>query len=96
LTFDQSGVYELLDTDGKPMCDEVAEFARVEQSMAQMRIEPAQQAQVRPKACARCACVYRGGPALSPRAEGVGDPGGDPAHGQHAGEPRSPPPAPAV
>ena len=49
LTFDQSGVYELLDTDGKPMCDEVAEFARVEQSMAQMRIEPAQQAQVGPR-----------------------------------------------
>mmetsp|Transcript_8728 Transcript_8728/g.20024 ORF Transcript_8728/g.20024 Transcript_8728/m.20024 type:complete len:1539 (+) Transcript_8728:166-4782(+) len=42
----QSGVYELLDTDGKPMCDEVVEFKRVEQSMSQMRIDATLQEQV--------------------------------------------------
>ena len=42
----QSGVYELLDTDGKPMCDEKLEFSRTQQSMAQMRIEPAVQDQI--------------------------------------------------
>ncbi len=41
-----SGVYELLDTDGNPLCDEVAEFNRVAQSMTQMRIERDLQTQV--------------------------------------------------
>jgi hypothetical protein len=42
----QSGVYELLDTDGKPLCDEKLEFARTQQSMTQMRIDPETQDQV--------------------------------------------------
>eukprot|EP00960_Hanusia_phi_P029058 747751-Hanusia_phi.AAC.1 len=42
----QSGVYQLLDTDGKPLCDEVVEFDRVQQSMTQMQIEESTQRQI--------------------------------------------------
>jgi len=42
----QSGVYELLDTDGKPMCDEMQEFSRTQQSMTQMRLDAETQDQV--------------------------------------------------
>jgi len=42
----QSGVYELLDMDGKKLCDEVAEFSKLEKSMVHMRIEPDMQALV--------------------------------------------------
>ncbi|EKX40396.1 hypothetical protein GUITHDRAFT_75545, partial [Guillardia theta CCMP2712] len=42
----QSGVYQLLDTDGKPLCDEVVEFDRVQQSMTQMQIEEVTQRQI--------------------------------------------------
>eukprot|EP00286_Rhodomonas_abbreviata_P017229 CAMPEP_0181329374 /NCGR_PEP_ID=MMETSP1101-20121128/23272_1 /TAXON_ID=46948 /ORGANISM="Rhodomonas abbreviata, Strain Caron Lab Isolate" /LENGTH=678 /DNA_ID=CAMNT_0023438439 /DNA_START=88 /DNA_END=2121 /DNA_ORIENTATION=+ len=42
----QSGVYELLDTDNQPMCDEVVEWQRVSQSMTQMRITAQQQEEV--------------------------------------------------
>ena len=53
----KSGVYELLDTDGNPLCDEVAEFNRVVQSMSQMRIERDLQAQVRGPMRANGACT---------------------------------------
>ena len=42
----QSGVYELLDTEGKKLCDEVVEFGRLTQSMLHMKIEPEMQALV--------------------------------------------------
>jgi hypothetical protein len=58
----QSGVYELLDTDGKPLCDEKLEFARTQQSMTQMRIDPETQDQVWEVLVAYsehvCVCIY--------------------------------------
>jgi hypothetical protein len=44
-----TGVFELIDIDGKKLCDEVQEFQKLEKSMEHMRIEPDMQV---------CACMF--------------------------------------